>query len=76
MQTSLINNKQEDIYMQDDIQKPKNISVEPILQENQNRFVLFPISRHIGKIQKASLKLLYHRRDRPIPRQQRLGKAE
>jgi ribonucleotide reductase beta subunit family protein with ferritin-like domain len=46
MQTSLINNKQEDIYMQDDIQKPTNISVEPILQENQNRFVLFPIKYH------------------------------
>jgi ribonucleotide reductase beta subunit family protein with ferritin-like domain len=45
MQTALLNNKQEDVQMYEN-EKDFKIDVEPILQENSNRFVLFPIKYH------------------------------
>jgi ribonucleotide reductase beta subunit family protein with ferritin-like domain len=45
MQTAHLNNKEEDIQMYDN-EKGVKIDIEPILQENENRFVLFPIKYH------------------------------
>jgi ribonucleotide reductase beta subunit family protein with ferritin-like domain len=45
MQTAYLNNKEEDVQMYEN-EKNVKVEVEPILAENDNRFVLFPIKYH------------------------------
>jgi ribonucleotide reductase beta subunit family protein with ferritin-like domain len=45
MQTAYLNNKEEDVQMYEN-EKNMKVDIEPILQENDNRFVLFPIKYH------------------------------